>query len=104
MFAEDHDASISETVVFFPAARDGLFPVTRTDEGLYLLIDPKNDNQVYSTDNLLCSFRKHAYNLLDLLYLSFTGKKDFDYWGTPENSHVSHVRFFKKQKDAFQRA
>jgi hypothetical protein len=86
---------------FFPEARDGLFALTRSDEGTHLLIDPNDDKRAFLVDNHLWEFTEIDFAFIDLLYFMFTGVVDIKYWALPIGAHVGEVKFLKTQKEGW---
>ncbi len=85
--------------VFFPEAPDGLFPITQTDQAMFLLIDPKNERRVFVTDNHLCYFREIGHNYVDYLIMLFQGRIS-DLWSIPKKATVSTVTVVDSWGDA----
>lgn len=91
----------SYSVRFFPEAADGLFPILRNDEGIYLLLDPKDEGRAFLADDRLSYFKELRYGALEFLYRAFKGEKDVKYWGIPVGNWMKEVRFVLNWKDAF---
>jgi hypothetical protein len=77
-------------VRFFPEFKDGLFPIAKTDQTMFLLIDPKNVRKVYTTDNHVYYFTEIDHNYVDYLLFLFEAKKS-EFWSIPKKAKVSRV-------------
>jgi hypothetical protein len=90
-----------EPFLFFPEVANGLFPITCSDQGRLLLIDPTDERTVFVTERFLTYLDRFEYGLVDFLCLAFTGAPDFGYVAMSKETRISRVKFCKHWKDAY---
>jgi hypothetical protein len=93
---------------FFPESSDGLFPVASTDQNLFMLIDPKDDQTLYLIDNHGWYFQEVQVAPIDYLYLTFKGERkqilNQDLLAIPEDATICDVRFLRNDENSFKQA